>query len=144
MTTITQIASTIDELVHRELGDNQFDMYSRLYVTDPDGAWMIGQSHDPYDMFDGDTAVTRPRGATAVGFVCTGWAAPITDTPTDTPPSQSPDRIRVRITVAYNGSEWTTVMRREGENTPDIMEEAGAGPLADAIEFWWAEAEVAF
>lgn len=139
MTTITQIASTIDELVHRELGD-LFDMDARLYVTDPDGAWMIGQSHDPYEMFDGDTAVTRPRGATAVGFVCTGWAAPTTDMP----PSQSPARIRVRITVAYNGSEWTTVMRREGENTPDIMEEAGVGMLADAIEFWWAEAEVAF
>lgn len=139
MTTITQIASTIDELVHRELGDI-FDMDARLYVTDPDGAWMIGQSDDPYELFYGDTAVSIPRGATAMGFVCTGWAAPTSDVA----PSQSPLRVRVRITVAYNGSEWTTVMRREGESTPDIMEEAGAGALAEAIEGWWDGADIGF
>lgn len=141
MTTITQIASTIDELVHRELGDI-FDMDARLYVTDPDGAWMIGESHDPYELFYGDTAVSIPRGATAMGFVCTGWGAPISDG--FTPPSQSPNRVRIRITVAYDGFDWTSIMRREGENTPDIMEDAGVGRLADAIEEWWGNAEVGF
>lgn len=141
MTTITQIATTIDDLVQREFG-NHFEMEARLYATDPDGAWMIAQSQDPYDMFCGDSAVAIPRGTTAIGFVCTGWAAPVVDT--IMPPSMSPNRIRIRITVAYNGADWTSIMRREGESTPDIMEEAGFGALADAIERWWSDAEIGF
>jgi hypothetical protein len=137
MTTISNIASTIDDLVHRELGQ-AFDMSARLYATDPDGAWLIGSADDPYDLFD----ATRPRGTTAVGFVCTGWAAPTDDG--DTPPSQNPERVRIRITVAYNGSEWTTIMRRQDTDETMVMEEAGVGRLADAIANWWDEAEVIF
>ena len=142
MPTITQIATTIDELVQHEL-EHPFEMDARLYATDPDGAWLIGESDNPYDLLVGDSSVARPRSLTAIGFVCTGWAAPLANSES-VAPSQHPERIRVRITVAYNGSEWTTVMRKEGDSQPEVMDDQGTGALADAIESWWQDAEVIF
>jgi hypothetical protein len=73
-----------------------------------------------------------------MAFVVTGWASPTTDN--DTPPSQHPERIRIRLVTAVGYDGFATVMRRADQ--PDEVEDMGdegEGALRDALEAWWAK-----
>lgn len=62
-------------------------------------------------------------------MVMLGWAAPTNE---DTPPSKSPERIRVRLFVYLNhGTMYTAMHLRDGELDVDLG--SGEGPLSDAI-----------
>jgi hypothetical protein len=133
MTNITAIAKTIDELVHRT-ADDKFEMDAKLYGCDPDGAYLLGESPNPYDLLE---CIDRPEQLDAVALVVTGYAAPEGST---TPPREHPERIRVRLVVCKNIDGFSNIMRRE--NTPDEVEDlggGGVGVMRDAMEAWWAQ-----
>jgi len=136
MTTISQIAKTIDALVQREL-DDPFEMEPRLYGCHPDGAYLMNTDPDPYDLL---WSCKKPEKVTAVAMVVTGWAAPIdeSDEYLDRP-SHSPDRIRVRMVVCIGLDGFATVMRRadQPDDIEDLTDE-GEGVLRDALEAWWS------
>ena len=133
MTTITAIAKTIDELVHRT-ADDKFQMDARLYGCDHDGAYLLGEAPNPYDLLD---FINRPEQLDAVALVVTGYASPQGD---DIPPSQHPKRMRVRLVVCKGIDGFSNIMRNEA--TPDEVKDlgdGGVGVMRDALEEWWAQ-----
>lgn len=134
MTSITQIAKTIDELVQREL-DDPFQTEPRLYGCDHDGAYLLNTNGDPYDLL---WTSKKPETATAVAMVVTGYASPICDE--NERPSQHPDRIRIRLVVCIGLDGFATIMRRADKpHEPEDMGDEGQGSMRDALEAWWAK-----
>jgi hypothetical protein len=133
MSNVTAIAKTVDELVHRT-ADDKFEMDAKLYGCDPDGAYLLGESTNPYDLLE---CIDRPENLDAVALVVTGYAAPEGST---APPSQHSERIRIRLVVCKSIDGFSNIMRRE--NTPDEVEDlggGGVGVMRDAVEAWWAQ-----
>jgi hypothetical protein len=131
---ISTIAKTIDELVHRSAAD-PFTMSALLYGCDDDGAYLLSSGDNPYELLE---ITSRPDSLNAVALVITGFASPNTDG--EIRPSQHPERIRVRIVNCMSAEGFTTIMRRA--NTPDEVEDMGSegvGFLREAIEDWWAQ-----
>lgn len=133
MTTITAIAKTVDELVHRTAED-KFEMDARLYGCDPDGVYLLGEALNPYDLLD---YINRPEHLDAVALVFTGYASPEVD---NIVPSQHPERIRTRLVVCKGIDGFSNIMRNE-DNPDEVkdMGDGGFGVMRDAIEAWWAQ-----
>lgn len=107
------MAATFAECIHTNA-----DIYEALAFLDDEGA-----AHTTH--------------AVAVVITTTGWAAPVA---ADVAPSEHPERVRVRLSVAVDDSG--TVSRitfmsgpRDGEHIDDAGE--SVGPLADAIAEMW-------
>ena len=133
MTTVTAIAKTVDELVHRTAAD-KFQMDARLYGCDPDGAYLLGEAPNPYDLLD---YINRPEHLDAVALVVTGYASPEGD---NIPPSQHPERMRIRLVVCKGIDGFSNIMRNEAN--PDEVKDlgdGGVGVMRDAVEAWWAQ-----
>ena len=131
---ITTIAKTVDELVHRAAAD-PFTMSALLYGCDNDGAYLLGSAENPYELLE---MIDRPDSLNAVALVITGFASPINDE--NIPPSKHPERIRVRIVNCKSDEGFTTIMRRA--NTPDEVEDMGSegvGALREALSDWWEQ-----
>lgn len=135
--TITEIATAVDELVHRT-ADDPFEIDATLYGNFPDGIRKMGYFPDPYALLE---LTSRPSELDAVALVVTGWASPHVGNDDDSVrPSQHPERIRVRIVACKSIDGFSTVMRRA--DTPDEVEDMGSegvGAMRDAMEAWWAE-----
>jgi hypothetical protein len=133
--TIQQVALTIDEMVANTPSNDPFSMEATLFGCDDDGAYILASGRDPYEVL---CNTPKPSRITAMAFVVTGWASPTTDN--DTPPSQHPERIRIRLVTAVGYDGFATVMRRADQ--PDEVEDMGdegEGALRDALEAWWAK-----
>lgn len=132
--TIQQVALTIDEMVANTPSNDPFSMEATLFGCDHDGAYILASGGDPYEVL---SETPKPSKITAMAFVVTGWASPTTD---DTPPSQHPDRIRIRLVTAVGYDGFRTIMRRadQPDEVQDLGDE-GEGGLRDALEAWWAK-----
>ena len=131
---ITAIAKTIDELVHKTSAD-PFTLSALLYGCDDDGAYLLSSGDNPYELLE---TTSRPDSLNAVALVITGFAAPNNDG--EIRPSEHPERIRVRLVNCMSAEGFTTIMRRA--NTPDEVEDMGSdgiGAIREAIEDWWAQ-----
>lgn len=118
-----------------------FDSHSaRIFHIDDDGLFtLIDHNRDVYDLLDDDDVATDLSKADniSVGVLTYGWAAPITDDSdqSDVPPSQHPDKKRVRVLVtACDHGKFLTFLRFEAD--PDTVETQGGGEgsMADAIQ----------
>ena len=137
MTTVTQIAKTIDEIVANTPSNDPFSMEATLFGCDDDGAYILASGRDPYEVLC-DTP--KPSKITAMAFVVTGWASPLNENGDDVLPSQHPDRIRIRLVTAVGYDGFATVMRRADQpDEVNDMGEEGTGALRDALEAWWAK-----
>ena len=105
MSNVTAIAKTVDELVHRT-ADDKFEMDAKLYGCDPDGAYLLGESTNPYDLLE---CIDRPENLDAVALVVTGYAAPEGST---APPIQHSERISIRLVVCKSIDGFSKIMRR--------------------------------
>jgi hypothetical protein len=135
MTTITQLAKAVDEIVHRTAPD-KFGMEATLFGCDDAGAHLLGVNGDPYELL---WASNRTDNIKAIALVVTGWASPIEDDGNDVPPSKHPERVRIRLVVCKGIDGFSTVMRRA--DTPDEVQDMGdegTGSLRDAMEAWWS------
>ena len=118
-----------------------FDSHSaRIFHIDDDGLFtLIDHNRDVYDLLDDDDVATDLSKADniSIGVLTYGWAAPITDDSdqSDVPPSQHPDKKRVRVLVtACDHGKFLTFLRFEAD--PDAVETQGGGEgsMADAIQ----------
>ena len=118
-----------------------FDSHSaRIFHIDDDGLFtLIDHNRDVYDLLDDDDVATDLSKADniSIGVLTYGWAAPITDdsNQSDVPPSQHPDKKRVRVLVtACDHGKFLTFLRFEAD--PDAVETQGGGEgsMADAIQ----------
>ena len=108
--------------------------YSTIWVMNELGS-MTERAHysDVYDMLESKQAQRLATKFGTITIVTAGWAAPL-QTDFDGPPSEHPERRRVRLAITANKSGVATVLRFS--DTPDeIVEDDGAakGSLADAI-----------
>lgn len=65
-------------------------------------------------------------------FVVHGWAAPYAGEDDHIRPSESPDRVRVRVFVYIKDSDFT-VATRMGDDDLMVMDEPGEGAIIDTL-----------
>jgi hypothetical protein len=130
-------------LSHPTNPDDQFQLSSsRLYgvtITNNEAKLTHLSSHDDvYDLLSkADRKVAKSYEFTAV--VTTGWAAPLpkdfdAEVGLDTPPSQHPEKRRVRLVIVATRGDVVSVLRFQDEPDDTITDEGGAtGSLNDAI-----------
>ena len=98
---------------------------------------LLDQDENPYRLL----RRTRHHLPIVAGcLVATGWCAPfcLDDEVDARPPSEHPQRQRVRLTVAVTDSGIASVMR-QGDR-PDVVHSLpsrGMGDLPDVLEAWW-------
>lgn len=119
-----------------------FDSHSaRIFHIDDDGLFtLIDHDRDVYDLLSNDDVASDLSKADniSIGVLTYGWAAPITDDDSDrsdVPPSQHPDkkRVRVLITACDHGSTVTFLRFEADPETVDVQT-GGEGSMADAIQ----------
>jgi len=112
MPTIAELATAVDEIVHRT-ADDKFDITATLFGCDNDGAYILGSQGDPYELL---WRTNRPDHINAIALVVTGWASPTDDE--DIAPSKHPERTDFPINATVI-SMWDEL--HEGEDTPEII-----------------------
>lgn len=165
------IATCVEASLHGSL-DGFSLRRARLYgvtVADPEGVRrgadgalrisFLAEHADVYELLDAPGSAIARMFDAAVVLTC-GWAAPVDGRPRggapddrdgiddgaaadDVPPSEHPDRRRVRLVVAISDDGVASVLRFA--DAPDrVVTDAGAarGSLADAIESMWREPRV--
>jgi hypothetical protein len=154
-----EIATCVEASLHGSL-DGFGQRRARLYgvtVADPvgvrrgtDGALRISflaEHGDVYELLDAPGSAIARMFDAAVVLTC-GWAAPVEACGPDpeeggVPPSEHPERRRVRLVVAISDDGVASVLRFA--DAPDrVVTDAGAarGSLADAIASMWREPRV--
>lgn len=113
--------------------DNRFDgmnkgtaWYRSLETRD----WnLVAESDDPLELIS--KAVYA--GIFSEGmFVVHGWAAPYAGEGDYIKPSESPDRVRVRVIVYIKDSDFT-VATRMGDDDLVVLDEPGEGAIIDTL-----------
>lgn len=146
--TLLNTAELAEAKLHHLLGhptnpDDQFQLKSsRLYgvtITDDDEAklTLISKHADVYELLErASRKVAKSYEFTAV--VTTGWAAPLpkdySDNDEVTPPSQHPEKRRVRLVIVASPVDVVSVLRFQDEPDDTITDEGSAtGSLNDAV-----------
>lgn len=147
--TLLNTAELAEAKLHHLLGhptnpDDQFQLSSsRLYgvtITDDDEAklTLISKHADVYELLErASRKVAKSYDFTAV--VTTGWAAPLpkdfdAEIGLDTPPSQHPEKRRVRLVIVASPVDVVSVLRFADEPDDIVTDEGGAtGSLNDAV-----------
>ena len=160
------LATCVEHSLHISL--DGFDLSrARLYgisivdeeaaARNEDGALRItflAEHGDVYELLDAPSSAIARMFDAAVVLTC-GWAAPISrqdhddhDTPDETtddevPPSQHPQRRRVRLVVVVCDDGVASVLRF-ADTPDDIVTDAGSarGSLADAVNNLWRDPKV--
>ena len=111
-------------------GDGNF------YNIHPD----VAQGDDVYDLLDRVDPKELSRFG-AVGLVTCGWAAPLPKDydkeqmdSIDTPPSQHPEKRRVRLFICASRDNMASVIRFQDQDEVVVDEGEAVGPLANAVQ----------
>ena len=111
-------------------GDGNF------YNIHPD----VAQGDDVYDLLDRVDPKELSRFG-AVGLVTCGWAAPLPKDydkeqmdSLDTPPSQHPEKRRVRLFICASRDNMASVIRFQDQDEVVVDEGEAVGPLANAVQ----------
>ena len=152
------LATCVEHSLHLSL--DGFDLSrARLYgisIVDEEGATrnengalritFLAEHGDVYELLEAQTSAIVRMFDAAVVLTC-GWAAPIRDedddNETSVPPSQHPERRRVRLVVVVGDCGVGSVLRFA--DTPnDVVTDAGAarGSLADAVTNMWFDSPI--
>lgn len=153
------LATCVEDSLHLSL--DGFDLSrARLYgisivdeqavARNENGALRItflAEHGDVYELLEAQTSAIVRMFDAAVVLTC-GWAAPIRDDEADsedsaTPPSQHPERRRVRLVVVVSDAGVGSVLRF-ADAPNDVVTDAGAarGSLADAVTNMWFDCPV--
>lgn len=147
----TQIMQSV---IHAEEQVNEVCMdYKNPYNLPMASIWVkndFGQmvcrinSPDVYELLDSPDTLAKLKDTEFFGILTCGWAAPISTTDDDTPPSKAKGRRRVRLFVSANNTGAVSILRFE--DTPgEIITDAGQarGSLADAVmDLYWKKKEL--
>lgn len=94
----------------------------------------VQTSPDVYDLLADPNMYGVAKVSDYLLLVTTGWAAPIPiDEDLSTPPSQHPERRRVRLTMFANRDEIASVLAFQDEQTEKVVSTEGRGDLAEAV-----------
>ena len=155
------LAKCVESSLHTSL--DGFDLpRARLYgvsIVDADGVLsnhngalrisFLAEHGDVYELLDAPSSAIARMFDAAVVLTC-GWAAPIDrdENPADedsgeVPPSQHPQRRRVRLVVSVCDNGVASVLRF-ADTPDDIVTDAGSarGSLADAVNNLWRDPKI--
>jgi hypothetical protein len=130
MESVKDIFAEFDPVYYHEHGWD----HDALVFTRINGTWVVAaEDLSPYDLL----APFVYHGMDGVSMLTMhGWAAGLNDS--DVPPSQRPDKRRMRLYIQMNQGVCHCAVAWQDTDEFEIMHEPGAGALADAI------AQVAF
>lgn len=155
------LATCVESSLHTSLDGFELPR-ARLYgvsIVDSDGVRanqngalrisFLAEHGDVYELLDAPSSAIARMFDAAVVLTC-GWAAPIDrdespehEESSEVPPSQHPQRRRVRLVVSVCDTGVASVLRFA--DTPnDIVTDAGSarGSLADAVNSLWRDPKV--
>lgn len=151
MNTVMEIAEKAESIMHFTLtldGESGFFLENASIIgisLDGDGNFYnihpdVAQGDDVYDLLDRVDPKELTRFG-AVGLVTCGWAAPLPTEydreqmdPLDTPPSQHPEKRRVRLFICASRDSMASVIRFQDQNEVVVDEGEAVGPLANAVQ----------
>ncbi len=145
------LSSMQDNLIHidREIAnalkkthDNNFYLPEAIlfgvetFVGEPPLIVPVDKHADIYDMMYSENTAKEISVYTKFAVVTCGWAAPMEDGELEEnslPPSEHPERKRVRLCVLYADGKINTALTFEGDKEPDLQMGNGSGDLKEAI-----------
>jgi len=141
MSEILDKAEVTEQVISDELkGD--FDLKTAMFFaineTDEGVALVLAGEHgDIYDLLDSDDSRAVAKVSDYIAVVTSGWASPIVEGQSDddqVPPSQHPERRRVRLMVFASKDGCASVMRFSDNPDETITDDGKArGALAEAV-----------
>jgi len=152
MNTVMEIAEKAESIMHFTLtldGESGFFLENASLIgisLDGDGNFYnihpdVAQGGDVYDLLsDVDPKELSRFGA--IGLVTCGWAAPLPKDydnekmvdSLDTPPSQHPEKRRVRLFICASRDSMASVIRFQDQDEVVVDEGEAVGPLANAVQ----------
>lgn len=119
--------------------EDSYEMpHASLWVFDDSNhAIKLIDNSDVYELLENIHTVNALINHKQDGFVVLtcGWAAAIDDCDDDTPPSQAPNKRRVRLVTGANSNGVATVIRFKDDTMHKITDEGSArGSLADSVQ----------
>lgn len=138
---ILELAERVDELVRFSPDEKEAHLLA-VYGDNPaeinDATVVKALSHgDVYELLESPFATVTASMADLVAIVTCGWASPIVGDPDadeQLPPSQHPERRRVRLVVCATREHTASVLRFSDDWDNPITDEGHArGSLADAV-----------
>jgi hypothetical protein len=151
MNTVMEIAEKAESIMNVTLtldGESGFFLENASIIgisLDGDGNFYnihpdVAQGDDVYDLLDRVDPKELSRFG-AVGLVTCGWAAPLPKDydkeqmdSIDTPPSQHPEKRRVRLFICASRDNMASVIRFQDQDEVVVDEGEAVGPLANAVQ----------
>lgn len=136
MTPINQACLDFDQMLKATKGTKSHELYG---LSDrPDYGYcaqlLDATSGDVYEMLDTTMVARALEAHDFVGLVTHGWASQITNGEEPlVPPSQDPNRKRVRLMVVVDKNHMFSAIRIDGDDELKTDEGMATGALADAI-----------
>ena len=94
----------------------------------------VKENGDVYDLLDDFDTLETVKDCTSFTILTAGWAAPLEETDDDTPPSQHPQKRRVRLIVHATEFGVASVMRFKDDADEIVTDDGNArGSLAEAV-----------
>ncbi len=94
----------------------------------------VKENNDVYDMLDDFDTLESIKDCASFTILTAGWAAPINETDENTPPSQHPEKRRVRLIVHATEFGVASVMRFKDKADEIVTDDGKArGSLAEAV-----------
>ena len=94
----------------------------------------VKENNDVYDMLDDFDTLESIKDCASFTILTAGWAAPINETDENTPPSQHPEKRRVRLVVHATEFGVASVMRFKDKANEIVTDDGKArGSLAEAV-----------
>jgi len=94
----------------------------------------VKENNDVYDMLNDFDTLESIKDCASFTILTAGWAAPLSKTDDDTPPSQHPQKRRVRLIVHATEFGVASVMRFKDKADEIVTDDGEArGSLAEAV-----------
>lgn len=143
VTIATQVEEQVSEILKSRgsFDTKRAELYALTFDTNGGvSVELITSNGDVYELIDNAIDNKSTEGLDGIAVLTCGWAAPLPKSETDdddddrVPPSQHPERRRVRLVICANREGVASVLRFQ--DTPDEIttdEGSAKGSLADAI-----------
>ena len=128
-------AISIEDKVRVQVG-NMYDLkFASVWVTNADGEIdCVAQSSDVYDLLDDKKTFKAIKDYDTFSILTCGWASPLESTDENTPPSQHPQKRRVRLLVHATEFGVASVLRFKDDGDEIVTDDGAAtGSLAETV-----------
>lgn len=94
----------------------------------------VKENNDVYDLLDDFDTLETVKDCASFTILTSGWAAPINETDENNPPSEHPEKRRVRLIVHATEFGVASVMRFKDDASEIVTDDGNArGSLAEAV-----------